>query len=198
MILVLEVVFASIAAILSLLSLRTLRAISHLGVGKSFWIPVFMSGVFFLIGSITTILQNMNFSLTTWTDEIVQISRLIALCTFLFGIYSYSRKVNESLTEKVFNEEKIVRKDLERDLEIEVPVEEDTETKAPIQERPIQERRIQKSLKTETDQECKHHFGYLRTLPRDAPIPEECLACARIIECKHSLVDTLETTARGQ
>ncbi len=35
-------------------------------------------------------------------------------------------------------------------------------------------------------QECTYQFGHLRTLKMDAPIPDECLSCDRIIECKHS------------
>jgi len=31
--------------------------------------------------------------------------------------------------------------------------------------------------------ECAHHFGYLRTLPKNTPIPDECLGCTRIMEC---------------
>ncbi len=31
--------------------------------------------------------------------------------------------------------------------------------------------------------ECAHHFGYLRTLPRNTPIPDECFGCTRIMEC---------------
>jgi len=30
---------------------------------------------------------------------------------------------------------------------------------------------------------CSHHFGYLRTLPKNAPLPDECLGCLNIIEC---------------
>jgi len=31
--------------------------------------------------------------------------------------------------------------------------------------------------------ECPHRFGYLKTLPEDAPIPDECLTCPRMIRC---------------
>ncbi len=30
---------------------------------------------------------------------------------------------------------------------------------------------------------CSHHFGYLRTLPKNASLPDECLGCPNIIEC---------------
>jgi len=31
--------------------------------------------------------------------------------------------------------------------------------------------------------DCLHHFGYLRTLPKNAPIPDECFGCQKIVEC---------------
>jgi hypothetical protein len=31
--------------------------------------------------------------------------------------------------------------------------------------------------------DCLHQFGYLRTLPKNAPIPDECFGCAKIVEC---------------
>jgi len=183
LILVFEVVFALIAAILSILSLKTLKAISHLGVGKSFWIPVFMSGVFFIVGSVVTIFHEVNFPLTNRTDEIVQVSRLLALSVLIFGIYGYSVKVKQNLTKEYSipgKEESIEMKDLTEDLETEAA---------------LQEKKIQESRKAETAPECKHRFGYLRTLPRDAPIPNECLSCDKIIKCKHSLVNKLESQA---
>lgn len=177
-------VFASIAVILSMLSLKTIRAISHLGVGKPFWIPVFVSSLLFSTGSIVAIFQELNFLPTTNTGEVVQISRLLALCILVYGIYSYSRKVNESLTEEFSFPETIS----EESLEVEGRVEEVSEMEAPIQKRRAKER-----AKKETAPECKHQFGYLRTLPRNASIPDECLGCERIVECKHSLANELES-----
>jgi hypothetical protein len=34
--------------------------------------------------------------------------------------------------------------------------------------------------------ECPHYFGYLKKLPKNVPIPDECLGCVRIMECLHS------------
>lgn len=181
LILISDIIFTLIAAILGILGLSTLRAIRHLGTGKSFWILVFVSGAFFLIGSIVTIFHEVNFSLTTKTDEVVQISRLLALCILLGGIYSYSRNVSKNLAEKFTIPEKVAKESLE----MEAPV---ARAHSPIQERIIQE-----NPKTETAPECKHQFGYLRTLPRNASIPDECLSCDRIVECKHYLVNTLES-----
>lgn len=35
----------------------------------------------------------------------------------------------------------------------------------------------------ETPKECRHHLGYLRTLPEDVSIPDECLVCSKIMRC---------------
>lgn len=31
--------------------------------------------------------------------------------------------------------------------------------------------------------DCLHYYGYLRTLPKNTPIPDECLGCQRVVEC---------------
>jgi len=97
LILISDVVFALIAAILGMLGLSTLRATRRWGVGKSFWIPVSVSGALFLVGSILTIAHEvaveLNWSLTINTNEIVHVSSLLALCILMYGIRNYSRKV---------------------------------------------------------------------------------------------------------
>ena len=30
---------------------------------------------------------------------------------------------------------------------------------------------------------CPHRFGYLANRPKDAPIPQECLTCQKIVDC---------------
>jgi len=30
---------------------------------------------------------------------------------------------------------------------------------------------------------CEHHLGYLKRRPKNTPIPEECLICAKMIDC---------------
>lgn len=192
MILSLEVVFASIAAILSILSFKTLRDIRHLGIGKSFWWPVFLSSAIFLIGSAITILHELDVSLAAQTVELVQVSRIIALNILMVGVYSYSRKIKGSLKEEFSVPEHLIQE--RRNL---ASLNEDSmEFKQPIIEETIHERAIEKDLETHTQTkttvECKHRFGYLRTLPKNASIPDECLSCDRIIECKHSLEEKLE------
>lgn len=34
---------------------------------------------------------------------------------------------------------------------------------------------------------CAHHFGYLRTLPKNTPIPSECLGCRQVVDCMTTL-----------
>lgn len=180
---------ASIAVALVLLSLKTLQAIRHIGVGKSFWMPVAMSGFLFFFGSIIAILFELNFSLTEYTDEVVQVSRLLALCILVGGVYSYSRKVTRNLGEKFTMPNRAVKaNDAE---EMQTPDAQAPEP-API---PIQDRLIRESSRKEVEPICRNQFGYLRTLPRDASIPDECLSCDRIIECKHSLPKTVQSQA---
>lgn len=187
---------AAVAVALILLSLKTLQAIRHLGVGKSFWMPVAVSGFLFFFGSVVAILFELNFSLTAYTDEVVQISRLLALGILVGGIASYSRKVTRNLGEKFIAPKRAVAADSKADMETQArgtPL-----TPAAAVEPPapsIHERIIQESLKTEVVQECKYRFGYLRTLPKDASIPDECLSCDKIIDCKHSLMTVVENSS---
>ena len=37
---------------------------------------------------------------------------------------------------------------------------------------------------------CPHHFGYLASRAKDAPIPQECLICLKIVECMLKLSDS--------
>jgi len=30
---------------------------------------------------------------------------------------------------------------------------------------------------------CVHYFGFLTVLPKDAPIPDECLICPKVLQC---------------
>jgi len=31
--------------------------------------------------------------------------------------------------------------------------------------------------------QCKHYFGYLKALDEDAPIPDECAVCPKVMQC---------------
>ena len=177
MVLILEVPLASIAIILSVVSWKTLQAIKHLAVGKAFWIPMMLSGIFFFVGSLVAIFIDLGVSFTTST-EVISMSRLLALCCLAGGVYAYSRKITKNLVEKftipVLRKEENLYKE--------------TMTSPSIlnqfDEKP-----------TEKNFDCKHRLGYLRSLPRGTLIPEECEGCNRIIDCKFSLVKETKSTS---
>lgn len=42
----------------------------------------------------------------------------------------------------------------------------------------------EKEGEKETDEDsCSHGYGYLKKRPKDAPIPDECLVCKKMIQC---------------
>ena len=204
LVLVLEIAVAAIAVSLILVSLKTLQAIKHLGIGKSFWTPVAASGFLFFFGSIVAILFELNYQLIAYTDEVVQISRLLALVVMVAGVASYSRKVTKNLGEQLRIPSRVAAAEAEAGAENEqqppsvapLPSLAPPVTVEPVEPpaTSIHERiAAQESWKTEAAQECKYKFGYLRTLPRDASIPDECLSCDKIIDCKHSQAKTVES-----
>lgn len=162
--LIFDVIFAFVAIILCIIGLSTLKAIRHLGIGKSFWIPVSMSGAFFLIGSASRIFYEagveLKFPLGVNTDEIVYVSWLLALCILMYGTYNYSKQVKTMRNFPVLEEK----------------VKEMTKVVLPEEE-------VEENLKQEAPTVCRHQFGYLRTFPKDASVPDECLGCRGIVEC---------------
>jgi hypothetical protein len=206
---ILEAAIAAVAAVIAVLSLRTERAIKHIGVGKSFWIPVALSGILFIVGSVISALNLIGFSMVStisMIDEIAQTTRLIAMAFLLIGVTSYSRQVSNNLRgmpETMKLAEKNFRRTTEAESEIETE-EAEAETEAEIetqpQERkpfaraevPIQERLDEPEFKVNIPQECQHELGYLRTLSRKESIPDECLRCTKILDCRHGFSATKE------
>lgn len=43
--------------------------------------------------------------------------------------------------------------------------------------------REEKKLQSENTRNCPHYFGYVKTLPKNTPIPDECMWCPRIVKC---------------
>jgi len=39
--------------------------------------------------------------------------------------------------------------------------------------------------KEEETSGCRHHFGYLVSRPKNASVPEECLICQKMLECRN-------------
>ncbi len=168
MVLILEVPLAGIALVLSVLSWRTIRTIKHLDVGKSFWVPVLMSGLFLFAGSILAIIIDCGFSFS-YALEAASTSRLLGLSILLAGIYTYSRRITKNLSEKYLTP--VVPVSKETQMRIEVP---ESVVERVAENKPVEEI------------DCLHDFGYLKSLPKGKPIPDECLSCRKIVECKHS------------
>jgi len=52
------------------------------------------------------------------------------------------------------------------------------------EEKKKEESQVKPPEKEEKDpSKVPHHFGYLANRPKNAPIPEECLICSRMLEC---------------
>jgi hypothetical protein len=44
-------------------------------------------------------------------------------------------------------------------------------------------REAQEDLKSPEQLMCSHYLGYLKKRPKNAPIPESCLTCPKMIQC---------------
>ncbi len=179
MTLLFEIPIALTAVALTAISARTYKAIKHLGVGKSFWIPTISSGIFFLAGSLITILSDLGISFFHNSIDVVAASRMIGLGALAAGIFMYSRKTTKNLIEKII-----------------IPTEGAKPEPEPVKQQLSSASVLQRALKKTSNKTntCYYHFGYLRATPKDAPIPEGCLGCNRLIECRHSIVKQTEET----
>jgi hypothetical protein len=173
LILISNTTFGLIATLLCVLGLNTLKTIKYLNTGKSFWIPVIASGLLFSISSIITIFNEMGLSLT-FANEIGQITQLIALCFLSGGIYGYSRTIRKNLSDKYIIPE--------------APPTQNDKIEANVSAAPSIDKEAigSNTLRLEPASRCNHQLGYLRTLPVNASLPEECLRCDKIITCRHS------------
>ncbi len=97
----LDILFALVAAVLGILGLGTFKSIKHLGIGKSFWVPVFVSSVLFVFGSAVRIFHEFaveyGWIIMIYTDEVIRLSWLLAIGILLGSIFNYSRKVKASI-----------------------------------------------------------------------------------------------------
>lgn len=97
----LDILFALVATVLGILGLGTFKSIKHLGIGKSFWVPVFLSGVLFVFGSAVRIFHEFaveyGWAIMIYTDEMIRLSWLLAIGILFGSIYNYSRKVKASI-----------------------------------------------------------------------------------------------------
>ena len=172
LIIILNIAFGLISASLCVLGWNTLKAIKYLNVGKLFWIPLFLSSFLFAISSLITILNDAFLSLTV-AFEIEQITQLIALCFLSFGTYSYSKIIKRNMPENVIPEgnPKQKRKN--------TPY-------SPLTNSIYHEEDGPSNFQKRTSSECSHQLGYLTNLPANASLPDECLSCNKIMECKQS------------
>jgi hypothetical protein len=172
-IITLNITFASAAALLCVLSWNTMKNIRYLNVGRSFWAPVFLSGLLFSISSIITILNELVLSATI-AVEIGQVTELVAFCSLSVGVYCYSRMIRKNLPEKY-----IVPEDNS--------VQNDKMGPYVVSTQSSYKRTIaSNNLGNSTSSGCSHELGYLRTFPVNASLPEECLSCGKVMECKKS------------
>lgn len=59
--------------------------------------------------------------------------------------------------------------------------------------KPFEKFKIQDGKKhTPNARDCAHFFGYVRSLPKNTPIPDECLGCPWIVECLTTRAEQVE------
>jgi hypothetical protein len=173
LIIISNIAFCVISASLCVLGWNTLKAIKYLNVGKLFWIPIFLSTVLFAVSSLITILNDVFLSLTT-AFEIEQITQLIALSFLSVGIFSYSKIIRRNIPEKNILPE-------------ELPTQKSKKTPySPLTTSIYPEKDASNNFQKRTCSECKHELGYLSTFPANASLPDECLSCNKVMECKQS------------
>ena len=173
LIIISNVAFGSISAALCVLGWKTLKTIKYLNVGKLFWIPILLSSVLFATSSLITIL-NDTFLSSTVAFEIEQIIQLIALCFLSVGVYSYSKTIRRNIPEKYIIPEGISKQKSENS------------PYSPLTTSFYHEKESSSNFQEKTSPECTHQLGYLGTFPANASLPEECLSCNKVMECKQS------------
>jgi hypothetical protein len=168
-----NIAFCVISASLCVLGWYTLKAIKYLNVGKLFWIPIFLSSVLFAVSSLMTILNDVFLSLTA-VYEIEQITQLIALCFLSVGIFSYSKIIRRNIPEK-----NIIPEDIPTQKRKNTPY-------SPLTNSIYYKKEAANNFQEITSSECNHQLGYLATFPDSTSLPEECLSCNKVMECKQS------------
>ena len=168
-----NIAFCVISASLCALGWNTIKAIKYLNVGKLFWIPILVSSVLFAVSSLITILNDVFLSLTT-AFEIEQLTQLIALCFMSIGIFSYSKIIKRNIPEKNIIPEEIPTQESKNSLY------------SPLTSSVYHKKDASNNFQKRTSSECEHEVEYLTTFPANASLPEECLSCSKIMECKQS------------
>jgi len=84
----------------------------------------------------------------------------------------------ELQTDDTINRQKPEGKQAPRPLFHFPPTQKDTPQKPP--ESP---KKTEAKSSIENQRKCSHFFGYVKTLPKNTPIPDECLWCPSIVDC---------------
>jgi hypothetical protein len=97
--LVAELVSASVAVLLSFLSLFCRKALRDRGIHRSLWTPVFASSYLFLVSSLLAILYTFSVDLMTeikTLEVLFHISWLGGLSILAYGVYVYLKMIERS------------------------------------------------------------------------------------------------------
>jgi hypothetical protein len=97
--LIAELVSASVAILLAFLSLYCRKALKDRGIQRSLWTPIFASSYLFLVGSLVAILYTFSVDLMTEikTLEILfHLSWVAGLGILTYGVFSYLRMIEKS------------------------------------------------------------------------------------------------------
>jgi len=90
-----DAVCSFVAVLLVSLSLYTLRTMRAKGVRKSLWIPILVSSLFFLLGNISSILENF-LNITEELEILHHSSWLVGLSVITYGVYIYLQMMKKA------------------------------------------------------------------------------------------------------
>lgn len=94
------------------------------------------------------------------------------------------RESNPELSKSALQASTLDRSSKSEDSQLPKPIIEVPDTRRNAPERPPEppKKNVEKSS-SESARKCSHFFGYVRTLPKNTPIPDECLWCPSIVDC---------------
>jgi len=90
-----DVAGSVVAILLASFSLYTLSTMRAKGVRKSLWFPILVSSIFFLLGSISSILENF-VNITEELEMLHHISWLFGLGILTYGVYIYFQMMKKA------------------------------------------------------------------------------------------------------
>lgn len=90
-----DAVCSFVAFLLVSFSFHTLRTMRVKGVRKSFWVPILVSSIFFLLGNISSILENF-INVTEELEILHHLSWLVGLSVVTYSVYVYLQMVKKA------------------------------------------------------------------------------------------------------